>query len=73
MWVMVKKIKGREYLYLYKSVWRGGKPRNQFIRYLGPKQKISEEAIKKLIKEEKEKQKPKPLLNTHYVVVKQRG
>ena len=55
MWVMVKKIKGREYLYLYKSVWRGGKPRNQFIRYLGPKQTLSKEKIKAIIDEEEKK------------------
>jgi hypothetical protein len=54
MWVMVKKIKGREYVYLYRSVWRDGRPRNQFIRYLGPKDTLSEQEVKRIIKAEEE-------------------
>lgn len=51
MWVMEKKIKGREYLYLYKSVWENGKPRNKFVRYIGPKEKIPTEEVKRMVKE----------------------
>ena len=58
MWVMTKTLKGREYLYLYKSVWERGRPRNKFIKYLGPKESISEREVKRIIKEEKEKENP---------------
>jgi len=57
MWVMKKKIRGRTYLYLYKSVWESGRPRNKFIRYIGPEESISEQAVKKIISEEKKKEK----------------
>lgn len=55
MWVMTKTLKGREYLYLYKSVWERGRPRNKFIKYLGPKDQYTGRQIKKLIQEEKSK------------------
>ena len=49
---MTKEIKGKEYLYLYKSVWEKGRPRNKFIKYLGPKEKYSKKEIKKIIRQE---------------------
>ena len=49
---MRKNIKGREYLYLYKSVWRDGRSRNVFIRYLGPAERLTEPEIRRVIKDE---------------------
>ncbi|MFH1835655.1 MAG: hypothetical protein ABH851_05660 [Methanobacteriota archaeon] len=57
MWIMTKTIKGREYLYLYKSVWERGRPRNKFVRYLGPAVKYTDREIKKIIEDEKAREK----------------
>lgn len=35
MFVRTKRVKGKEYAYLVKSQWRGGKPRQKIIGYLG--------------------------------------
>lgn len=50
MWVMKKKIKGKEYLYLYKSKWIDGKPVSIFVKYLGPKDKVTSETMEKSLK-----------------------
>lgn len=52
MWVMTKKIKGREYLYLYKTVWRDGRPKSQYVKYLGGKNRYSEDLLKNIIQSE---------------------
>ena len=46
VYIRVKKIKGRKYYYLVKSVRKGGKVKQLHIKYLG--QKFSDEEIKKL-------------------------
>lgn len=51
VWIMKKQIKGETYLYLYKSRWVNGKPKNVFLRYLGPARNFSEPEIKKAKKE----------------------
>ena len=55
MWVMTKKIKGREYLYLYKSKWENGKPRNKFIKYLGAKNQYTDKKLTKIVREEEDR------------------
>lgn len=56
MWVMTKRLKGREYLYLYKSKWVAGKPKNVFVRYLGPKAEVSDVDIQRAKQQEKQKE-----------------
>ena len=34
-WMMIKKIKGIEYAYLYKTVKQDGEFKNKMVRYLG--------------------------------------
>ncbi|MFC2154342.1 hypothetical protein ACFLRC_02530 [Candidatus Altiarchaeota archaeon] len=53
--MMTKKIKGRDYLYLYKTKWVNGKPKSKFVRYLGPKDSVDDEHIQKYIREEEKK------------------
>ncbi|MFH1721694.1 MAG: hypothetical protein ABH950_03705 [Candidatus Altiarchaeota archaeon] len=57
MWVMNKKLKGREYLYLYKTKWVKGKPKSKFVRYIGPKKSVTKTFIDKCKKEEEGKEK----------------
>ena len=52
---MRKKIKGREYLYLYKCVWRDGRSRNVFVRYLGPASRYTDSEIKRAAEYERER------------------
>ena len=63
MWVMTKRIKGREYLYLYKTVWREGRAKSIFVKYLGLKERLDTNKIKEIIekveKEENETQNKK--------------
>lgn len=55
MWIMTKTVKGRDYMYLYKTVWEGGKPKSKFVRYLGSKDILTKPELKKIIKEAEEK------------------
>lgn len=55
MFVMKKKIKGREYLYLYKCVWRDGRSRNVFVRYLGPANHYTDSEIRGVLEDERER------------------
>ena len=36
--IVVKKLHGRRYLYLYESYREGGKVKKRFLRYLGPEE-----------------------------------
>lgn len=53
VWVMKKQIKGKNYLYLYKTKWVNGKPKSVFIKYLGSANNLTDANIKKA-KEEAE-------------------
>lgn len=52
MWVMTKRLKGKEYLYLYKTKWVKGRPKSIFIRYLGPKGDVTDDYIARCKREE---------------------
>ena len=41
MHVVKKKIKGKTYLYMYKSVREGDKVKKVFVSYIGPERLIS--------------------------------
>ena len=53
MWIMKKKIRGKNYLYLYKSEWRNKKQISKFVRYIGPEDKYTEGQLDKVIEEVK--------------------
>ena len=55
MFVMKKTIKGREYLYLYKCVWRNGRSRNVFVRYLGPADRYTDSEIRGVLEDARER------------------
>ena len=49
MWIMKKKIRGKNYLYLYKSEWVNKKPISKFVRYIGQEDKYAEGQLDKVI------------------------
>lgn len=56
MYIVKKKIKGLDYLYIYKSQWRDGKPRNIYVDYIGPDNPENRRKAGKITKK-----KPKPI------------
>ncbi|MFH0860208.1 MAG: hypothetical protein V1921_03310 [Candidatus Altiarchaeota archaeon] len=46
---MTKTIRGREYLYLYKTSWVAGRPKSEYVRYLGPKAGFTEDELRSVL------------------------
>ena len=48
VFVTIKRVNGHAYAYLYKCTRINGKPKTQFISYLGTIKNISKSALKKV-------------------------